>query len=209
MNGSDAPYRRVSDVLAEMAGTATGDRVHVRDLVDALGERAFGLMILLFALPNAVGLGTIPGLSTVFGLPQIFVAAQMAVGRGRLWLPAWLLGRSIARADFITIVERSQPHLVRVERLLRPRWTILSAEIAERLLGLVFLLLATIVSLPIPFGNQPPAVAMAFIAIGLVHRDGLYVAIGLAAAVFAVAIAAAVVFGGVAAVLLILRHTVG
>ncbi len=206
MTRIDPNHRNVSEVLAGIAGTTTGDRVRLRDLVEALGERAFGLLILVFALPNAVGLGTIPGVSTVFGLPQIFIAAQMTVGLSRPWLPAWLLDRSIARADFVTMVETSRPYLVKIERLLRPRWMVLSESVVERLLGLVFLVLALIVSLPIPFGNQPPAAARAVIAIGLVHRDGLWVTMGLVAALVSVAIAAAVVFGGAAAILLIVRH---
>lgn len=209
MSPSSPNHRPVSQVLADIAAAASGDRVRLRDLVEALGDRAFGLLILVFALPNAVGLGTIPGMSTVFGVPQIFVAAQMMLGLARPWLPAWLLDRSIARIDFVAMVEKSRPYLLRVERLLRPRWPALSSAASERLLGLVFVALAMIVSLPIPFGNQPPAAAMALIAIGLVHRDGLCVVIGLVAAVIAVAVAGGVVAGGAAAILLIVRHVFG
>jgi len=202
-------HRKASDILADLARNATSERVRLRDIVDALGERAFGALILIFALPNAVGLGAIPGLSTIFGLPQIFIAGQMVLGRERPWLPDWLLDRSLARADFITMVEKSTPYLIKIERMLRPRWMVLSAHWAERLLGLVFIVLAAIVSLPIPLGNQPPAIAMAFIALGVVERDGLYVIIGLVIAVIAVAIATAVVAGGAAAIFLLIRQFVG
>jgi hypothetical protein len=207
--GPDINHRKASDILKELAQRATGERVSLRDIVEALGERAFGVLLLIFALPNAVGLGTIPGVSTLFGVPQIFVAVQMVMGRERLWLPAWLLDRSIARRDFQTMVDKSLPHILKIERFLRPRWSALSTTTAERLLGLVFLLLAVIVSLPIPFANQPPAVAMAFIAIGLIARDGVYVTVGLGIAALAVALAAAVVLGGAAAVWLFIRHFFG
>ncbi len=206
---SDPNHRKVSEILRDLTASATGERVSLRDMVQALGDRAFGLLILIFALPNAVGLGTIPGVSTIFGLPQIFVALQMALGLARPWLPSWLLDRSIARADFTTMVEKSMPHILRVERLLRPRWMLVSTPPAERLLGLLFALLATIVSLPIPFGNQPPAAAMAVISIGLVVRDGLCVLLGLVIAAFAVALAAAVIAGGAAIVFVILHHVFG
>jgi hypothetical protein len=203
-----AQTHKVSAILDGLAQESTA-RVRLADLVNALGDRAFGVLILIFALPNAVGLGTIPGLSTVFGLPQIFVALQMALGLHRPWLPRWLLERSIARADFTKMVDRSRPYLLKAERILRPRWPAMSSYVAERFLGVVFVVLAAIVSLPIPLGNQPPAVAMAFISIGLVERDGLYVTIGLGVAVIAVALAGAVVLGGAAALLFLFRQVFG
>ncbi len=200
--------RKTSEILAELAASAA-PRIQLRDLVNALGDRAFGLLILVFALPNAIGLGTIPGLSTVFGVPQMFVAAQMALGWHKPWLPDWVLDKSLERGDFQTIVDRSTPYLQRAEKLLRPRWAVMSSYFAERLLGLVFLLLATIVAMPIPGGNWPPAVAMAFIAIGLVERDGLYIVIGLVVAVIAVCIAGAVITAALAALYFAFIHLFG
>jgi hypothetical protein len=139
-----------------------------------------------------VGLGTIPGLSTVFGIPQIFVSLQMILGRPRPWLPAFVLDRSIAMKDFRTMVERAEPHLARIERLLRPRLAIMSSTLVERLLGILFLLLSVVVSLPIPFANQPPAVAQGLISLGLIERDGAVVTAGIVASAIAVAIAIAV-----------------
>jgi hypothetical protein len=200
--------RKISEILAEIAATAE-ERVRLRDLVEALGDRAFGLLILIFALPNAVGLGTIPGLSTIFGVPQMFIAAQMALGWHKPWLPDWVLDKSLARADFLKMVDKSLPYLQRAEKLLRPRWAFMSSYLAERCLGLVFLVMATIVALPIPGGNWPPAVAMAFIAIGLVERDGLYIIIGLVVAVIAMILASAIVLGGAAAIFLLVTHLFG
>lgn len=203
-----ARTHKVSAILDGLV-QENAERVRLADLVNALGDRAFGVLILIFALPNAVGLGTIPGLSTVFGVPQIFVALQMALGLHRPWLPRWLLEKSISRGDFIRMVGRAQPYLLKAERVLRPRWPAMSSYVAERLLGIVFVALAAIVSLPIPLGNQPPAVAMAVISIGLVERDGLYVTIGLGVAVIAVALAGAVVLGGAAALYFVFRQIVG
>jgi hypothetical protein len=203
MYESGAGPHKVSAILSDIATSTAGDRIRLRDLVDVLGDRAFGILILIFALPNAVGLGTIPGVSAVFGLPQLFVALQMMIGRKQLWLPDWLLDRSIARSDFAKMVERSQPYLLRAERVLKPRVPAMSSYAAERFLGFVFAVLAGIVSLPIPFGNQPPAIAMAIISVGLAERDGITIIVGLIAAVISIAIAGAVVVGGLAAIYLL------
>ena len=201
--------RKISEILADLSAHGEGDRIRLGDLLAALGERAFGVMMLVLALPNAIGLGAIPGVSTVFGLPQVVLALQMIVGRERPWLPQQLLDRSIARSDFVSVVNKSTPYLQKFERLLRPRWMALTSYIAERLLGVGFLILATIVSLPIVFGNQPPAIAMALIALGMIERDGVIVVLGLVTGVVAVAIAGVVVIGGAAAIYLIFTRLFG
>lgn len=201
--------RKISDLLTELSRNGTGDRVKLGDLLSVLGDRAFGISMLILALPNAVGLGAIPGLSTVFGLPQIVLALQMAIGLERPWLPRWLLERTIARKDLDTMIAKSMPYLLRIEKVLRPRWEVMSSYVAERCLGAVFVVLASVVSLPIPLGNQPPAVGIALISLGLVERDGRFIVFGLVASVIAIAIAAAVVLAGTAAVWLLITHLFG
>jgi hypothetical protein len=194
-----ANHRKVSQIIADLAREPK-DRVRLADLVAVLDERAFGVLMLILALPNAVGLGTIPGLSTVFGIPQIFVSLQMILGRPRPWLPAFVLQRSIAMQDFRRMVEKAEPHLVKMERLLRPRLAVMSSIVVERLLGLVLLLLSIVVALPIPFANQPPAVAQGLIALGLIEQDGVVVTIGIVVAAIAMAIALAVGGGIIAGI---------
>src|SRR5689334_9470589 len=160
MTESSASHRKVSQIISDLAASSK-PYVKLADLLAVLDERAFGVLMLILSLPNAVGLGAIPGLSTVFGVPQIFVALQMIVGAHRPWLPDFVLQRSITMKDFRTMVEKAQPHLLRFEKLLRPRLSFMASTMVERLLGLVLLLLSIIVALPIPFANQPPAIAQA------------------------------------------------
>ncbi len=200
--------RTVSRMLLGLRARGA-ERVRLGDLIEALDDRAFGAAMLLFALPNAVGIGTIPGVSTLFGVPQILLAIQMVLGYEQPKLPAWLLDRSLARKDFETMVDRGVPYLQRIERVLKPRLPRLVDGWVERLLGVVFLVLAAVVSLPIPFGNQPPAVAMALIGVGHVGRDGAFVVAGCIAGVVALAIAGAVVAGGAAVVWLAITHFLG
>ena len=59
------------------------------------------------------------------------------------------------------------------------------------------------------FGNQPPAVAMALLALGMIERDGAFVIAGLIGGVTALAIASTVVVASVAAVFLLMRYLFG
>src|SRR5690606_38740160 len=150
------------------------ERVRLRDLGVPLGNRSFGVLLLMFALPNTLPLG-IPGLSTLTGVPLALVALQMIVGMRAPYLPRWLAERSIARERFRRLIVAVAPTLRRLERLMRPRWAVLTGLAGERALGGFCFVLAVVMALPIPFGNWPPSVSVALIALGLIEKDGLLV----------------------------------
>jgi len=185
--------RRASELLEDFLAHDHDERITLGDLVRILGDRAFGALILLLAIPNVL---PVPGLSTVTGLPIALVAVQMMLGRHEPWLPRRLAAAGIERGAFLRVVARAHPHVARIERrLLTPRLPALTTPTAERLLGLAILVLALVLALPIVFGNQPPAFAMALIALGLIEKDGAFVIAGLVAGVLAIGIVAAVVLG--------------
>ncbi|WP_211230308.1 exopolysaccharide biosynthesis protein [Inquilinus limosus] len=181
--------RRFSQVLQDLAAEG-GERIAIADILTAFGDRAFGALMLVFAVPNIIP--TPPGTSSVLGAPLLFITAQLMIGRPVLWLPRMITQRSVARADFARLVGRMVPWLVKVERLLRPRLSILIGPVADRFIGAACLLLAIILFMPIPFGNMVPALAISAFAIGLIERDGIAVSVGWAAATGALALLAAV-----------------
>jgi hypothetical protein len=93
------------------------------------------------------------------------------------------------RAERITVSPRVVRALVRyavpvlqfVERLSRSRFTLLLQS--NRVLGLVCLYLSIILLLPIPFMNALPALCLVAISLGMIQRDGLIVAVGIAGTV--------------------------
>lgn len=192
---ASSEHLRMSQRLAALARTDQA-RVSVGDVVSALGERGFALLVLIFTLPNAVPLPAPPGTSAVLALPLILVAAQMMLGLDQPRLPGWLHRLSIPAERLAAVVERARPALERVERRLRPRHSALCGSRAERLMGLVCLVLGLVVSLPIPMGNAPVAWALLVLALGLLERDGLCVLAGLTAGFAAVCWNALLVLAG-------------
>lgn len=74
----------LSQLLRTLADDATRDRIAVGDLLQALGDRAIGALLFIFAFPNILPVP--PGTSAVLGAPLVFLAAQLAFGM-RPWLP--------------------------------------------------------------------------------------------------------------------------
>jgi hypothetical protein len=194
--------RRTSHLLRDFVTSHPEQRISLGVLRDALGDRGFGVLLFIFALPNLVPVN-IPLLSAVLGLPLVLLAAQLTYGRHKPWFPRWLTERSFPREGFANVVLRSLPYLEGAERLLRPRLTVLLSWTGERLIGLAILILALVLFLPIPFANWLPACAIAIIGLAIVEKDGLAVLVGLAVGVASLVVAAAVVIGLIKAFLLL------
>jgi len=200
---ADAAGRSLSELLLSMAEPLDRERVSVRDLIDALGDRALGALLFLFAFPNVLPVP--PGTSAVLGAPLVFLAAQLMVGRGP-WLPRLLSSRSMSRTDFASLVRRIAPWLKRGELMLRPRLSWLARPPMEFGIGAVCLLLAIVLVLPIPLGNVLPAVAISLLALAIVERDGLWVLAGLGLALVSATVVSGVIFAGVKATMLLIEH---
>lgn len=197
---------RLSEVLTRIAGDTMRDRIAVGDLLKAMQERAFGPLMLVFALPNV--LPTPPGTSSVLGAPLVFLAAQLALGR-RPWLPPIIARRSIARKDFAAFVAKATPWLAKAERLLRPRLGGLAHPPAEYVVGLMCFVLAVVLVLPIPLGNMLPALAICILALGILERDGVWILVGMALAIASLGVVSGVVWAFVKAGLFLLRSLLG
>jgi hypothetical protein len=179
---------RLSDVVKSINTEAD---TTIGTLVDSLGERAFGALMFIFAVPNIIP--TPPGTSAILGLPLVILTWQVLIGRQSLWLPEVVRHRRISRELISSFVSKVTPVMARLERVLKPRIGFLvTSDAAERVIGLVTFPLAVALFLPIPFGNILPAAAIACVALGLAERDGLAVAVGYALAVASAALLAAI-----------------
>ena len=181
----------LSQVLHGLADDPLRERISVGDLLTALGDRAIGALLFIFAFPNV--LPTPPGTSAILGAPLLFLAAQLAFGR-KPWLPAIITQRSMLRDDFQSLIRRIAPWLARAEKLLKPRMSSLTLPPMEYFIGLVCLVLAVLLALPIPLGNMLPALAISLIALGVLERDGVWVLAGLVTAGLAIVVVSGVVF---------------
>jgi hypothetical protein len=190
---------RTSEVLRELT-EGDEERITFREILLGLKHRAFGFTLLIFALPCCLPMP--PGIPTVCGIALVIIALNLIAARQRLWLPAMVADKSVTRADLKRLVERVTPHLMRLEKICKPRFAIVTEPVGKALIGIVILALGLIMILPIPFlGNMPPGFAATIIAIGMTERDGLVVLIGALLAVIAIALASVATGAAVLAVL--------
>ena len=164
-----------SDVLRSLA-SGRESTISFGDLVAAAGARVHGLILLLLVLPETLPL-PLPSASTILAPPLMLISLHLALfGENGAW-PGRMSGWHVPRSTVAATARYLVPVLRWLEAMSRPRWAALARR--ERLIGLACLYLSAMLFLPIPLLNTPPAICLALIALGLIQRDGLIIALGL------------------------------
>lgn len=179
-------------MFAQLARDAEGP-VTLGRIIESLGNRAFAPLLVLFAAINLVPLP--PPSSAILGLPLLAIAAQMAYGNRRTWLPAFLMQRSVTADQFRLMMDWVIPKLRRIEEFIRPRYWPFWRRQGDRVVGAFAVILALSVVLPIPGGNWLPAFSSALLGLSLLERDGILFAIGSAFGLISMAWVAVIVSG--------------
>jgi hypothetical protein len=203
---TDDQHLRLSELLTAIAANDGGERISVGDLLEALRGRALGALIFIFAVPNALPMP--PGVSAILGAPLLFLTAQLMLGM-RPWLPSLITNRSLSRTEFQRVVATIVPWLARAEGIMRPRFAFLARRPSINLVGLLCVVLAIVLFLPIPLGNMLPSVALSIMSLGLLQRDGLWVMIGAFVGLASIVIVWGVVWALVFATLYLLTTFFG
>lgn len=154
------------------------DRFTIANVLDALGERSFGFVLLLMALPNAFLIASIPGLSSVFGTIMALTSIQMVFRFRMIWLPKTIRNKIYTKDQLEKVLKTSRLFLGYIEPFLKPRILTLTAAFFEPLLGLIIFINSAWIALPIPFGNFLPGVAMVILSLGIISRDGVFIIAG-------------------------------
>lgn len=169
---------KISEILAALPDRFSTPTVTIAALSDVLSGRAYGMLMLVLALPNLIPIPA-PGLSAIVGAPLILVTLQMMVGRTSPWFPHFISKRSIKTEQLRRVCNRVVPVMQRLELVTSPRLKFLAKSPVDRLIALICIILSLMIMMPIPFGNALPALAICFFAIGILQRDGLLVITGL------------------------------
>lgn len=194
-NEDSKPPTSTNEVLDRFEKAAEKDeKVSVDDLMEAVGRRSFGPLILLAGIVLcAPGISDIPSVATITGLFILLISAQMLFGRGEFWLPGWLLRRSVSSKT--------------IEKMAGSKWTRRPAKwidkfVTERLAmfagpkanywvaGICTVLaLASPITEMVPLSGMGLGSSVVAFGISLIARDGLMTLLGFAIAAVTVTLA--------------------
>ncbi|MEX0957354.1 MAG: exopolysaccharide biosynthesis protein [Rhizobiaceae bacterium] len=164
-------------VLDEIEGIGANDSetVSVDDILDKVGHRSFGVILLVPALIAFTPLGGLPVLPSAMAIVVILVAGQMAIGTKGIWLPRMVRSRGIESSRLAAATGYLRPAARIIDRWLARRLVWLTKPPFVRVAaGLCILVALTIPPLEIvPFGGTISWSAIAAFALALIFRDGL------------------------------------
>jgi len=166
----------ISDRLIKLANDAEQYAVTLDWVLEQLHERAFGLFLLVLALPCCIPF--LYGIPQVVALPLMFVAGQILLGRSVPWLPGKLGARTVTKDALDNLATRAQPWLRRIEAVSKPRLVALTRAPADRIVGLALVLFSASILVPLPGTNTVPGFAVVVVSMGLLQRDGVLVILG-------------------------------
>lgn len=161
--------------LREAAAALQDERVSIRAMAQAHGPEAHGTLLLLMAMPCLL---PVPGVGTVLGLGMVSLALAMWRGHSTANLPQRVAELDMPRPWAQRVLVWLAAAYALAGRHAQARQSHLAASGRRSLTALAVGVMAVIVVMPIPFGNVLPAVALVFIGLGLVFRDGVAVMLG-------------------------------
>ena len=157
-------------------------RVCVSDLMDAIGERSFGPLLLVPSLIAVSPVGAIPGLPAITSVVIVLVSAQILVRHEHVWIPGWLARRSIDAGKMEKGLTKFKPVARFVDHMLLPRMPWLTRGPFFYLIALLCLLIGLVTPILelVPLGGIPPNAAVVAFSLAIVARDGVWALLAFA-----------------------------
>lgn len=156
----------------DQAGNEQGE-VSVGAILGAVGHRSFGPLLLVAGLITLAPIvGDIPGIPTIVGVSVFLIAGQLLFRREHVWLPTWLLDRSLTCDKLRKLLKWLRGPARFIDRLLRPRLEMFTQPAA---IAIACIIIAA--GMPamefIPFSANAAGAALTGFGLPLIARDGL------------------------------------
>ncbi len=178
MSNPAPPIRSLSALLQDLKKDLKGDNISINDLATALHERGIAMLLLLFAAPMALPIPVPPGINIMLATPLLLLTGQQAMGARTIWLPQKIKQKSFARVKLENMIGGIIPWMKRLEVLLKPRLGWITQDGPSRFFGLLGLVMALTVCIPVPLTNTVPSFGIALMSVGFIMRDGLAIMVG-------------------------------
>lgn len=174
---TDQEPSNLEELLDRIDETTEGDdKVTMDDILDVVGRRSFGPMLLLAGVITAMPVvGDIPGVPGIMGVFVVLIAGQLLLRREHLWLPQWILNRSVEPDKISTALEWTYPVARFVDGWLKPRMTGLTHATGAYASAITCIVIGA--AMPamevVPFSANFAGLALTAFGLALIVHDGL------------------------------------
>lgn len=150
-------------------------RVSFGSIVESVGRRSFGPLLLMVGVILASPLSGLPGMPTTMGLLVLLISVQLLFKREFFWLPRWMLKREIDASKVHRAVRWLRSPSRFIDSLLRPRLQVFINGFSSYLISIICtaVALAMPVMELVPFSASGAGVALSAFGLALIAHDGL------------------------------------
>ncbi len=155
--------------------------VSLDQILDAVGRRSFGpLLVVAGLIVLAPVVGDIPGMATMMGIFVALVASQIVIGRDRVWLPQWMLSRSVRSTRLKKPLRWLRKPARWIDRVTRTRLQALVGGTASRVIAAICVMVAALMPLMevVPFSANAAGLVLVVFGLGLIAGDGVMALFG-------------------------------
>ena len=185
-------HSRLSVELRDLL-SMEGESLTVGQLNTRVGDRGFGLLLLVLSLPSALPVPA-AGYSVPFGMLLALLALQMMAGKSRPVFPGRMERATMGKAMAEKLLKGASWMFSKLEWIVRPRMRWVGRRAGLSLMGVLVLAMAILMMIPIPMTNTFPAFVIFLIGIGLTEEDGVFALLACGVGVLAIGLYGALVW---------------
>jgi len=157
------------------------DTVSVEDILDMVGRRSFGPILLVAGLVTVAPLiGDIPGVPTIMAIIVFLVAIHILFQRDKLWFPDRILNRSVKKERLQRALEKLKKPASYIDWILKPRLKSITTGVMIYPAAIICLCIS--LAMPamefIPFSANFAGAALTAFGLSFIARDGLMALFG-------------------------------
>lgn len=157
------------------------NEVTLAEIMDIVGADSLMLLTIFLSLIFLVPV-SIPGVSTVFGSGILLIGITRLFNR-KLWLPKRIADRKLSAQKLREGFTRALVWFHKLEKISRARRlpNLASGRMVTVVNNLSFILAAVLLMAPfgfVPFSNTLPAIALIFLSVGMMQKDGGSILLG-------------------------------
>lgn len=176
------PLHNLEELLDRVGKLAHDNQeVSIGMVVESIGSRSFGPLLMLIGITLFSPLSGVPGMSFFMASFVLLVAVQMLLGRKQFWLPHFILDRSVEHGKLEKALSWLSKPARGIDRVLRPRLTFLVHNGASYGVAAVCVVIGLCMPFMelVPFSSSAAGLALLALGLALVVHDGLLVLLAL------------------------------
>ncbi|WHI46489.1 exopolysaccharide biosynthesis protein [Microbulbifer sp. EKSA008] len=151
------------------------EKISIQHVIEAVGLRSFAPFLILIGLILFSPLSGIPGMSTAMGVLLLLFALQLLMKRNYIWLPQWLINRSISSEKLMDALHWMEKPARFADRWIQPRMDFIVRRYGTYAIAgtCIFIALTLPIMEVIPFSASTAGLALTIFGLSLAARDGL------------------------------------